>query len=195
MTRPERGGTLRAERCVVNEYREKVQRLALERTGEPFFNASEDHAAIIVENMFRSAQKEVCIFTRNLAPRIYGRDASVQWAEIFLSDDSEHSLRVILREGDLLTLETNPLYRAVKGARNVSFAALDNAVHDVVESSFMVADADSYRFEPDKTKCEAVAAFNSSHAKTLQGIFDRMWNVSKPVNLDKLETLSPSLVN
>ena len=179
----------------MNEYREKVRRLAIERNGEAFFNASEDHAAIIVENMFRSASREVCIFTRNLAPRIYGREAGVEWAEIFLSDDKEHSLRVILREGDLTTLETNPLYRAVKGARNVSFAALDDETHDAVEVSFMVTDGDSYRFEPDKNKCEAVAAFNSDSAKTLQSIFERMWKVSKPVNLDKLETLSPSLVN
>lgn len=177
----------------MKEYREKVRRLARERTGEAFFNGSEDHASVIVENMFRIAEREVCIFTQHLAPRIYGREQAVEWANIFLSDDKAHSLRVVVREGDLPLLEHNPFFRETKGA--IKLRALDNASHDGVNQRFMVADEDCYRFEPDSTRCEAVAAFGSSEAAKLKAIFEGLWTIADEVDLDKLTTMNASLVS
>lgn len=175
----------------MKEYREKVRRLARERTGEAFFNASEDHAAIIVENMFRSAQHEVCIFTQHLAPRIYGREQAVEWAKIFLSDDKAHSLRVVVREGNLGLLENNPLFGATKNV--IKLRAIDNEFHDRITQRFMVADEDCYRFEPDSTKCEAVAAFGSTEAVKLKVNFEKIWELADEVDLDNLTTMNASL--
>ncbi len=177
----------------MKDYREKVRRLSLEQSGEPFFNASEDHAAIIVENMFRVAEREVCIFTSHLAPRIYARDECVSWATIFLADDQEHTLRVVAKEGDVSLLADNPLFKAVKRSDKFELRAIPDAMADGIKARFMTADGDHYRFEPDKTKCEAVASFGSPVASELQQVFETLWTGSSPVDLDKLELLHPSL--
>lgn len=169
----------------MEEYRRKVRRLALERTGEPFLNATQDHAAVIIENMFRSADHEVCIFTQHLAPGIYGREAGVEWAKIFLADDQSHRLRVVMKKGELPLLETNPLYQAIRYAPAFELRVIDDEFHQQFPYRFLVADSDSYRFEPDHTKCEAVAAFGSERAKHLQVVFDSIWICGEAVNLDK----------
>lgn len=181
-------------RSVVEEYRQKVKRLALERTGEAFYNASEDHAAIIVENMFRTATREVCILSRHLAPRIYGRDEGVSWATIFLADNEEHSMRILLREGDLSILSSNPLYQSIKNSKNVFVRAIEDGFFDELPYRFLVTDGDSYRFEPDHSKCSAIAAFGSGQeGPKLQRVFEVLWNASRPVNLDNLDVLHPML--
>lgn len=179
---------------VVNEYREKVRRLARERSGEPFFNASEDHAAIIVENMFRLADSDVSIFTSHLAPRIYARDHCVEWARIFLSDDTDHRLRIICKEGELKALKANPFFNAVRASRGLHVRALDDDAHSQIAQRFMVADEDCFRFEPDHSKCQAVAAFGSAELTSdLRRAFSGLWEASKPVNVDNLETMHPEL--
>lgn len=177
----------------MNEYREKVRRLAEARTGEPFFNGSEEHATAIAENMFRVANSEVCIFTSHLAPRIYGRSPVVEWAEIFVADDTAHKVRVIVRNGDLELLSDNPLFQEIGSSSNFELKALPDEYHDEIDSSFMVADEDCYRFEPDKTKCEAVAAFGSEKAQDLKKIFGHLWTMADAVDLDNLVALEKEL--
>lgn len=178
----------------MEQYREKVKRLASERAGEPFFNSSEDHAAVIVETMFRAAKSDVCILTSHLAPRVYAREKSVEWAEIFLADDENHRLRIIAREGDLGHLESNPLFKAIRHAPNFEVRSLEDSYHDQIEPSFMLADNDCFRFEPDKRKCEAVAAFGSKKAEGLRELFEKLWGYASKVNLDNLTPMEPQLL-
>lgn len=175
----------------MEEYRRKVRRLALERSGEPFLNATQDHAAIIIENMFRAAEHEVCIFTQHLAPAIYGREAGVEWAKIFLADDQRHRLRIVMKKGELPLLETNPLYQAIRHVPTVEVRALADDFHAQFPYRFLVADGNSYRYEADHTKCEAVAAFGSDQAKHLQDVFESIWICGEDVHLDNPVTEHP----
>lgn len=55
----------------LTEYRRRVERLAIERTGEPIANGSVDHASIIIENMFKNAKKQVSILSGHLGEQLH----------------------------------------------------------------------------------------------------------------------------
>jgi hypothetical protein len=176
----------------VDNYREQVRRIASRRDGEAVFNASDEHAAIVVEEIFRTAQRQVSILTGHLAPRIFARDRLLSWSEIFLSDP-EHRLRILAREGEIDKLGPNPAYEQLQGYPNVEVRALPDSLEAEIAFRFITADDDIYRFEPDKNKCAAVAAFGDSKvAQHLQEVFDTLWEVSAMVDRKTLKVM-PSL--
>ena len=66
-------------------YVEKVRRAAISRNGEPLYNGSVDHAAVLAEAMFTHAEKSVDILTGELNARVYGGAAVVDRVKEFLS--------------------------------------------------------------------------------------------------------------
>ena len=165
----------------MEEYREKVERLARERSGEPFFNSSIEHAAVIVEQIFRSAKKDVCIITERLNGHVFGREEVVREAKSFLSDGT-HSLKILMEEGASVLSPGHPLVEEMRRHSNVEVRKLDPSVTAKLDYHFLVMDDDSYRFEPDKNKWEAVAVFGDSKgAQNLGSIFASLWEKSHEV--------------
>ena len=56
-------------------YRAKVEALAKEQDGEPLYNDSIEHAAIILQSMVACAQESVRLLTGELNVDAYGRRA------------------------------------------------------------------------------------------------------------------------
>ena len=167
-------------------FRERVERAASARNGEPIYNGSLEHAAVIVEMMFGNAHKNVDILTGRLNARIYARDRVVEQARLFLVDHS-HKVRILIEEdvGDD-ELMNHPFLAGRTGARNVEVHRLDAGMRDGVPFHLLVMDGDSYRFEQDKRVHEAVAAFgNETVAANLQHIFDTVWAHSTPVKFSR----------
>ena len=164
-------------------YRSKIDRLAYERTGEPVYNDSVEHAAIILHNMFLHADRSVKILTGVLNKDAYGRRTIIDAAVRFLKDDS-HEISILYENGDLSrddTLQQHPFLRAVKSNNNkrVKLQQVPPAVQDTYGFHFVLMDDDSYRFEPDKAKLGAVAAFgDQAGGKHLQSLFSELWRRS-----------------
>lgn len=168
----------------MDEYRSDVERLARERTGEPFYNSSIDHAAVIVEKMFRHANSEVCIVTEQLNGRVFGKDEVVEELEGFLST-AGHRVRILI-ENDISTLsEGHPFLRALRYHPNgYEMRRLSPELRDDVDYHFTLADNDSYRFEPSKSEWVAVAAFGDKETATRLGdVFNALWAGSDDVTL------------
>lgn len=168
----------------MDDYREEVERLACERTGEPFYNSSIDHAAVIVEKMFRHADHEVCIVSSHLNARVFGRDEVVEEAQAFLGN-GKHRIRVVIEDGPETLSEGHGLIREfARHPGSVSIRRMPEQVRGKIDYHFAVADGDSYRFEPDKSKWEAVAAFGDPKgAENLKKVFNVIWDASAEVPL------------
>lgn len=173
----------------LDSYRQMVHDFAIRRDGKPLYNASDEHAAIVVEEIFRWADNEVWILTGHLAPRIFARPGVLMWADIFLSDP-DNELRLLVKEGDLPKLAANSAYEIFKQGPNVQVRALPDEVERTVAFRFMIADSDIYRFEPDKARCDAVAAFGSADVtQNLRSIYDDLWAVSYEVDRESLNMM------
>jgi hypothetical protein len=166
---------------MMEDYREEVERLALERTGEPFYNSSLDHTAVIIEKMFRHAAREVCIISSHLNARVFGREEVVNEAQAFLGN-ANHRVRVVLEDNIATLSDGHELIREFrKYPESVEFRHMSEPIREVVKYHFTLADDDSYRFEPDKTKWAAVAAFGDQQgASRLASAFQLIWDASTP---------------
>lgn len=160
-------------------YRSKIKRLLIERSGETVLNGSPEHASIINEQMFFSAERTVDILTRRFDPRVFGTNRLVEAAELFAGDKTRKA-RIVIEETDELDLERHPLYKELKDYDNVEFRYVPEYLRSAINSNFTVMDDDSYRFEKDNTKAAAIACFGATDktADQLSGYFDLIWERS-----------------
>jgi hypothetical protein len=166
------GGTME-----LDAYREKIKQLARERNGDPIYNGSPDHAAIIVEYLFLSAESEVRILSGDLNARVYGAPGVVQRAREFLSH-SNRRLRILLERETYSP--THPLIGELTPERNVQIAVIPDSIQTALEYHLATADNDCFRFEPEKENHVAVAAFgNVKSTENLNAIFDSIWDRSE----------------
>jgi hypothetical protein len=159
----------------LKDYKAEVKRAAVKRNGKPVYNASLEHASIIVENMFEHAHSNVCILSGALNARVYGREEVVEQAKLFLADPS-HKVRILLEDGSVANRSGHPFFEALDQSENMEIRCLPLATQEQYNFHFMVMDDDSYRFENDRSKCAAVAAFGDpAGAKNMRRIYDILW--------------------
>lgn len=167
----------------MNKYREQVKLAAEARNGEPVYNGSLEHAAVLAEAMFAHAQKEVCVLSGELNARVYGRADVVEQANLFLADPDRKALFLIENEA-ALDAENHPLLRALSDNANVEFRIVPTEVSEKYDFHLMVMDGDSYRFEKDRKEPVAIAAFGDKKgAENMKSIFSVLWEMSSPVDL------------
>jgi hypothetical protein len=168
------------------EYREKVDRLIRSRTGEPILNGSIDHAAILVERMFAHANIRMWILSEGLNARVYGRNTNIEQAKLFLSNP-QHEVRVLI-ETSSEELRDNPFTKAFGRYENVHIRRVPSEYQADYEYHFALVDDYGYRFEGDKHRREAVAAFgDEAGVQHLAQIYTGLWDASEPVNLSSVE--------
>ena len=166
---------------MIDKYRERVRSAAEAKTGEPVYNGSLAHAAVLAETMFGYAQNEILILSGELNPRVYGRADVVEQARLFLADP-EHKVRVLVETPDSLHSENHPLMTVLGDKENAEVRAVPRDLQEKYEFHFMVMDGDSYRFEKDKREPIAIAAFGDEiGGANIKGIFDTLWSKSCPL--------------
>ena len=168
----------------MDDYREEVERLARARTGEPIYNSSVDHAAVIVEKLFRHAKSEIRIISGSLKNDLFGQDALAREAEAFLElEDTKIQIAI---ENGVASLDPASCFLSVlkKFKDRVELREMHAHVPAAFKYHFTLADDDSYRFEPDKTESKAVGVFGDElGARKLREAFDVIWDASDPVLL------------
>lgn len=168
----------------MDRYRKHVRDLAKKREGTPVFNGSTDHAAVIAENMFARANNEVCIFSGKVNARVYATNEVREQIGLFLADDT-HKLRVIVEDYTESNLTDHPFFDNFLNNENVTVRGLPLDISDTINYHFLVMDTDCYRFEGDKTKHEAVAAFGEPKgAINLKSVFENLWVLSAENEID-----------
>lgn len=167
----------------LNEYREHVELLASLRNGEPISNGSLEHAAILIEQMFKSADRQVSILTSALNARVYARDRILDQAKMFLALGSRR-LNILLESDDAGLVREHPFFERIRNNDNVEARRVPANVRNSYKYHFLVMDDDSYRFEPTKDAPTAVGVFgNKTTASRLSGIFSLLWDQSEVITL------------
>ena len=166
------------------EYRGLVRSHADSRDGKPIYNASQEHASIVIENLFRHANSNVDILSGAFNARVYGRPRVVEEARLFLSDSHNHNIRIILEEDLPEDRKLHPFFQACSDLPNIKLRIAPKELQELYGFHFIVADSESYRFEGDKAKPSAVAAFGHTEgAENLSRIFGDIWDYCAPASV------------
>ena len=148
------------------------------------YNDSIEHAVIILQNLFSHARHSVKILTGELNKHAYARTTIVDEMNRFLEDES-HTLEILFEDKDLASegkIRLHPFLRAVAGNERVQLRHVPQDLQEMYEFHFVLMDDDGYRFEPDKGKLVAVAAFGDKKGgRNLDRLFSRLWKDSDEV--------------
>lgn len=168
----------------LDEYRNHVESIASRRDGEPIYNASVRHASIVIENLFAEAKRRVDVLSGFLNARVYGRQMVVEEARLFLASSANNRLRIILERDSPEDREIHPFFQVCSRFSRVELRIASPSVQSLYDFHFVVMDDDSYRFESDKTKAAAIAAFGHKEgAENLGGIYNYLWDQCSPVDV------------
>lgn len=156
-------------------YRERVEALADKHDGEPVYNGSLEHTAIVLQSMLSRANRSVKLLTGELNKAAYGRLPVVEQIKRFVEDES-HSVQILYEAESLRSEWAHPFLKAVADKNHVELRHVPREVQSRYGFHFMLVDTDSYRFEPNKEKYGAVAAFGDKNGgDNLDGIFTSLW--------------------
>jgi hypothetical protein len=188
-TQERQTGMLRDMNMNLEDYRGHIDRVIREMSGETVLNGSHSHATILIERMFANAERSMDILTRKFDPRVFGTSEAIEQAELFLGD-SDRKARVLLEELEESHLSSHPFIQRLRGFwefGNLEIKVLPKKYADDINLNFAVMDDSGYRFERDKSKPIAVAAFgDKDFPKRLKEFFDTLWDISAPVQLSEL---------
>ena len=166
-------------------YRRKVGRLAELRTGAPILNSSPDHAEIVIQQIFQSAEHSVDILSGNLTPRVYGRDLVVREVSLFLAESHRNRVQIILEQDCVEDRRLNPFLREISKFENVEMRHASEDVKKLYDFHYIVTDNNCYRFEPDRQYAVAVAAFGHEiGGKRLRSLHKELWERCAEHKLD-----------
>lgn len=150
----------------MNNYRELVERLAKSNSSEKIPNATIDHAAVLIENLFAHAREKVRILSGQLNKDVYGASGVFDKARDFLrgecgvSNEEKKQLEILL-EAPLSDIGENPLVRMCREYPDTCKVKYISGDKDKeINCHFIVADGKAWRFEPDKRTPAAIACFN-----------------------------------
>lgn len=159
----------------IEQYRDKIDRLISEATGEVILNGSHDHAAVVIEKMFDRAKSTVRILTRKFDPRIYCVSQTVEAAKRMLGDRSR-SIHILIEELAATNQHDNPYFCDLANYNNLVLKEVPEALRGPISVNFALMDDNGFRFEKDQLGTSAIVAFGDrTLTPRLSAIYDRVW--------------------
>jgi hypothetical protein len=174
----------------IQEYHEQVRDAILNRNGRPILNGTIDHASIIVQECFNNAKQRIRILSSRLDPSCYAKPGVTDAAKTFLAD-KDHCAQILV-EPALWDMNSNfewnkhPLVAALVDCKERYEIKLVPAEWTKrYQFNFLLLDDYGYRFESDRSRPAAVAAFLPEGAPkpqidNLNKRFEQLWEVSTP---------------
>ncbi|MEM6381554.1 MAG: hypothetical protein AAF739_02680 [Pseudomonadota bacterium] len=164
-------------------YKQKIDRMIRESTGEIILNGTHEHAAIILERMFAHASESVRILTRKFDPRTYCVPETVAAARSMLTD-RKLSIMVLVEEIDSINSEHNPYLGEFRKLENFQIKEVADQLKSPVDVNFALMDERGYRFERDQSGATAVVSFGEKTlTHRLKRLFDDVWVTSNDLRL------------
>lgn len=167
------------------EYRARVERAAQNRNAERIYNGTTEHAQVVIETLFRTADKDVLVLNSCINNKVFGTENTLEAADAFLNKEGA-SIRVLVENEPAGGWKDNLFVRKFGERKNVSIKLVPDYVKSMFDFHFTVADKASYRFEADKTKHAAIASFGDDDAgQNLASIFEKLWPVGVNIEIQR----------
>ncbi|HEY4115896.1 MAG TPA: hypothetical protein VGM17_17705, partial [Rhizomicrobium sp.] len=156
------------------EYREYVASKADgQMPSDIFLNRNAAHAAIVVEFIFRKAERHVRLVTNRLSADVYGTPEVISAADGFLRRHPDATLEILAETN--IDRAASPFLAALDGAgfaARVFLRFIPTTTTRAYKFNFAVADGQHYRFEESRTSREAIVQFGApDFGVRLEGAF------------------------
>lgn len=160
-----------------DDYRRYVEKLSnAGNATEVILNRSSEHAAVVVEFLFRRAEYEMEILTNELAEDVYGVPGVIAAAQSFLERNLNASIHILAEKP--VVRASHPLLRSLDQSGlgdRVHLAFIPEATQKTYNFNFAVADQKSYRFEETRTTREAIVQFgDAKFGAQLHSVFGKL---------------------
>lgn len=171
-------------KSIIEDYLLRVRRAAHIRNGAPISNSSADHTAVVISTFFSVADKTVKILSGDLNSRVYGRQEILNETRKFLGgkvrgEQGRVEMKVLV-ECDISSLAGNPFYDLIMQYKNVQIRSVPTEIQSHYNFHLMTMDGNSYRYEENRERHEAIAAFGDpENTRHLDKLFDELWERSK----------------
>ena len=179
----------------LDDYRKILKDLAAVDSGAFINNSSIDHAATMIEELFRNAKGLVKIVSGLLNPDVYDRPGLLTSVREFLEKSRDNKISIILQQGGQITslsLASNNFIVFLNKYRDqVDLYKVPEYVAETITNHFMVLktlnDNYAWRFEIDTKAHIANGSFNNgSNGEKLSQKFDDLVTRSEPILFDGL---------
>lgn len=151
----------------LKRYRHQVMAAFQQNSTQVLRNGSPEHAAILIEHIFKTSSQEVGILSHELLDAGYGNCAVLEEAESFFERGGQVTI-LVEKLADVMSNDApNKFVQLLKrynkiGADNqVSFYSVPEDVVSEYEYNFVFGDDTRYRFEPDRQVFAAIASANN----------------------------------
>lgn len=172
----------------MEEYKKFLKQLADVNSDKFVNNSSVDHAAAMIEELFRKANGEVRILTDHLNPAVYTQ-TGVKEASVEFLQKKDSRLKVIMQfnEENTTSPSGNGFLSNLKEFKDKITLYKADAEQKKIKNHFMVSTTDknnyALRFETDIESHIATGTFNAGEpGKTLCVYFDKMVESIAPIN-------------
>lgn len=166
----------------LDEYRKRVHSAAIRRDGSPIYNASIEHARVVIETICLYTDGEMKILSGSLNPKVYGGYEVVSAALAYLRR-SGSTMKILLEEKEPIVYQDNPFVHLLSMTNKVEFRFVPDNQQKRYKFHFLVSGCDSYRYEKNRDAPAAIGAFGHTvGGKVLCDVFDEFWDVSHEFN-------------
>lgn len=154
----------------MTSYKRALRELAEAESQQYINNSSMDHAAAMIEELFRNAQGTVCIFSGHLESQVYNRDELRQITTKFL-DKPDNKIDIIMQfntvDSELALFQNDYIALLQEYSEKVRLFKAETKKLKTLKNHFMVVKtiAGNYalRFEIDTSKHIATGSFNDKN--------------------------------
>lgn len=169
----------------LNRYREYVQaKSATDGPGEVFLNRTLDHAAIIIEFLFRKASRQMEILTGSLNENVYCKPKTLEAVNDFLAKD-DAKMAIILENN--IQIREHGLFKLAADSNatdKISWHLVPTNMIPTYKYHFALSDGCHFRFEQDRKQPEALVQFNNCQiGGNLHSIFEDIRGFSRKLRV------------
>lgn len=163
----------------MNEYIELIEKLAKDQKNEVFYNSGEDHALVVLKNIFRHADRYVDTLCGNLCSEMCEDKEYLELVDNFLSENPSRNLNILfdnyddkfLQKGIYRILSKYPKQVKVRKLNNIRIKYEGTPIH------LTVSDDKSFRLETDIENKKAWGNFNDEEkARIFREGFELFFN-------------------
>ena len=180
----------------IMKYKEFVKWLSDNDDDRIFLNSSQEHAVVVISQIFRRSSDTVRVYAKNLCQTIGNKPDYINALSDFVERNGH--VRILLNGYNDGCAKESDLYRRlayykskgkdiiVKTTTEKPYFSNDKAQNEI---HFTIGDSSSYRIETDIEKQTAKCSMNRPEtAKNFADFFDKMFgkNITKEVDLLKL---------
>lgn len=178
----------------MNDFKNMVSRLAQLGENRLFLNSSEEHAVVVLSEMFKVAKSNIRIFAGCLYEHVGNSPEYIQALSDFIERDG--SVRILLNkfnpeEGAKSNLFKRLAYYQEIG-KSVEIRSTDAKPYlakdeEKKEVHFTIVDEKAYRIETDIDKRSAACNFDGEAlSKNFVSFFDNIFNKAIEIKLDEI---------